>query len=71
MHIRNAPTKLMRDLGYGDGYQYSHNDPNNTADQQFLPDEISSQGFYFPGDNAREQEFKKYLDKLWEGRYSF
>lgn len=70
-HIRNAPTKLMKDLGYGDGYQYSHNDINNEADQQFLPDEISSMGFYFPGDNAREREFKKQLEKLWAGRYEF
>lgn len=70
-HIRNAPTKLMKDLGYGDGYQYSHNDLNNEADQQFLPDKISSTGFYFPGDNAREREFKKQLEKLWEGRYEF
>lgn len=71
LHIRNAPTKLMKDLGYGAEYQYSHNDPNNEANQQFLPDALSNNGFYTPGNNARENEFRKALDKLWKKRYEY
>jgi len=69
LHIRNAPTKLMKELGYQKGYQYAHSFAGNFVEQEFLPPEISGTAFYQPGTNAREKEIKERLDKLWKGKY--
>ena len=69
LHIRNAPTKLMKELGYHKGYQYAHSFAGNFVDLEFLPPEISGSTFYKPGANAREKEIKEQLDKLWKGKY--
>ena len=71
LHIRNAPTKLMKDLGYGTGYQYDHNKDGNFAGQEFLPSEISNTLFYSPGKNARENEIRSFLKALWGGKYGY
>ena len=69
LHLRNAPTKLMKELGYGKDYKYAHGYTGNFADQEFLPAEISGTSFYKPGENTREKEIKAYLDRLWNGKY--
>ena len=71
MHIRNAPTKLMKELGYAKGYQYAHSFTGNFVEQEFLPPEISGTAFYMPGANARENEIKERMQKLWKGKYFF
>lgn len=71
LNIRNAPTKLMKNIGYGKGYQYSHDYDNNFAHQEFLPDELSGTVFYEPGKNAREEELRKYLKGLWKEKYGY
>ncbi len=60
LHLRNAPTKLMKELGYGDEYKYSHDYANNFAEQEFLPDEISNTAFYEPGNNSRENSTRRH-----------
>ena len=69
LHIRNAPTKLMKELGYSKGYQYAHSFAGNFVDQEFLPSEISGSTFYNPGANAREKEIREQLNRLWKGKY--
>jgi putative ATPase len=69
LHLRNAPTKLMKDLGYGKDYQYSHDHPGHFSEQQFLPDRVAEQVFYTPGDNRKEQEFAAYLKRVWPDKY--
>ena len=71
LHIRNAPTKLMKNLNYGKDYAYSHNYENNFAPQEYLPKEISGSTFYDPGKNAREEELRKYLRTLWKDKYKY
>lgn len=71
LHIRNAPTKLMKDLGYHDGYKYAHNYENNFVEQEFLPDAIKGTKFYEPGDNAREQETRKLMAWRWGKKYGY
>jgi len=71
LHLRNAPTKLMRDLGYGDNYKYSHGYEGNFKAQEYLPDEISNQKFYEPGSNARENEIRNRLKAWWQGKYGY
>ena len=71
LQLRNAPTKLMKDLNYGKAYQYSHDFPGNFVIQEFLPDEIKGTKFYEPGDNAREAELRKYLSTKWKGKYGY
>lgn len=71
MSIRNAPTKLMKKEGYGEGYKYSHDYKGNFAEQEFLPEEIKGTRFYDPGDNARENELRKRLKALWKERYGY
>jgi len=67
--LRNAPTKLMKDLGYGKGYLYSHDFPGNFAQQEFLPEEISGQSFYSPGSSKNEQEIATKINSLWGNKY--
>ncbi|MBS9461728.1 replication-associated recombination protein A [Flagellimonas sp. 389] len=69
--IRNAPTKLMKDLGYGKGYDYAHDHKNNFVDFEFLPKEISGTTFYRPGENPREKAIKDFLKKRWKGKYEY
>ncbi len=71
LHIRNAPTKLMKQLDYGKGYQYSHSYDNNFSQQEYLPSELSGTTFYEPGKNAREEELRKYLKNLWKEKYKY
>lgn len=66
LHLRNAPTKLMKELGYGDEYKYSHDYANNFADQEFLPDEIKNTAFYDPGNNSRENSTREFLKNRWK-----
>src|SRR6476661_2994064 len=65
LHIRNAPTRLMKNLGYGSNYEYSHSYENNFSPQEYLPKEISGTKFYDPGRNGREEELRKFLKNLW------
>jgi putative ATPase len=69
--VRNAPTKLMKELGYGKGYQYAHSYEGNFVNMEFLPDKISGQKFYEPGNNVREEELRKYLRLLWKEKYGY
>lgn len=71
LHIRNAPTKLMKDLAYGKGYAYSHNYENNFSAQEYMPAEISGTAFYQPGNNSREEELRKFLQSLWKDKYQY
>ena len=71
LSIRNAPTKLMKDLNYGKEYQYAHSHEGNFAFAEFLPDEVSSSKFYEPGDNEVEKRFREYLRKNWKEKYGY
>ena len=71
LHIRNAPTNLMKNLGYSKGYQYAHSYDRNFSQQEYLPGEISGTKFYDPGKNAREEELRKYLKSLWNDKYNY
>ncbi|MCL9809181.1 replication-associated recombination protein A [Flavobacterium luminosum] len=71
LHLRNAPTKLMKELGYGDEYKYSHDYSNNFVAQEFLPTEISETKFFEPGDNARERELRQFLKNRWRDKYDY
>lgn len=71
LHLRNAPTKLMKELGYGQAYQYAHAYTNNFAEQEYLPEEISGTAFYIPGKNKREEELKTFLQNRWKGKYGY
>lgn len=71
LHLRNAPTGLMRDLDYGKGYQYAHDFENNFADQEYLPERLAGQKFYEPGTNARENELRRFLKERWKDKYSY
>jgi putative ATPase len=71
LHIRNAPTGLMKDLGYGKGYLYAHDYDQNFSMQEYLPDEISNTKFYDPGENPREAEARKRLKGLWKDKYGY
>lgn len=70
-HLRNAPTKLMKDLNYGKNYQYAHDYEGNFINQEYLPDELKNTSFYRPGINTREQELKRYLKDKWKGKYGY
>ena len=71
MAIRNAPTKLMKDSGYGEGYKYAHAYEGNFAAMEFLPDAIAHTKFYEPGKNVREEELRKYLRSRWKEKYGY
>lgn len=71
LHIRNAPTKLMKDMQYGKGYQYSHMGEGNFIEQEYLPEKIAGTTFYDPGNNARENELRKFLRERWKGKYGY
>ncbi|EZH72629.1 ATPase AAA [Aquimarina atlantica] len=71
LHIRNAPTKLMKELGYGEDYKYAHNHKDNFVKQEFLPDEIANTKLYEPGDNQRENSFRTFLKSRWGDKYEY
>ena len=71
LNIRNAPTKLMKEIGYGEDYKYSHNYENNFASQEFLPKEISKTKLYDPGNNARENAQRDFLRSRWKEKYGY
>src|SRR5450631_3260419 len=71
LHIRNAPTRLMKNMDYSKGYEYSHDYEKNFSAQEYLPDEIRGKNFYDPGGNAREEEMRKHLRSLWDKKYGY
>jgi putative ATPase len=71
LHIRNAPTGLMKKMGYGKNYKYAHSYEGNFADQEFLPDALKGTVFYDPGKNPREEELRKFLRSLWKDKYNY
>jgi len=71
LHLRNAPTKLMKDLDYGKDYKYSHEYTNNFVDQEYLPKELSGKKIYEPGNNSRENSFREKLKQLWKSKYNY
>jgi putative ATPase len=71
LHIRNAPTKLMKNLDYGKGYEYSHSYEKNFSPQEYLPAPLAGKTFYDPGRNVREEELRKFLRGLWGEKYNY
>ena len=71
LHIRNAPTRLMKDLDYGKEYKYAHNFENNFAEQEYLPDKIKGSKLYEPGKNLREEELRKFWRDRWKEKYGY
>ncbi|MBP8792985.1 MAG: replication-associated recombination protein A, partial [Lutibacter sp.] len=71
LHLRNAPTKLMKELDYGKNYKYAHSFENNFAEQEFLPDELKNTTLFEPGNNTRELSIRDFLKKLWKGKYGY
>ncbi len=71
LSIRNAPTKLMKDIGYGKDYKYAHNHENNFVEAEFLPDEIKNTKFYDPGNNPRENAQREFLKQRWKTKYNY
>jgi putative ATPase len=71
LHIRNAPTKLMKDIGYHKGYKYAHSFENNFVDMEYLPEKIKGKKFYDPGKNKREDEIRQWLRSLWGKKYEY
>lgn len=71
LHLRNAPTKLMKELNYGKDYKYAHSFENNFAEQEFLPDEIISTKLFEPGNNSRENSMREFLKKRWLNKYNY
>ena len=71
LHLRNAPTRMMKNMDYGKGYKYSHSFDSNFSEQEYLPGELSGTVFYEPGKNVREEELRKYLRALWGKKYGY
>ncbi|MBQ9312582.1 MAG: replication-associated recombination protein A [Bacteroidales bacterium] len=71
IHLRNAPTKLMKEIGYGNDYKYAHNYEGNFVQQQFLPDELQGTKFYEPGNNPKENQIRETLRQNWTGIYDY
>ena len=71
IHLRNAPTPLMKELGYGEEYKYSHDYANNFAEQEFLPEAISGTPIYEPGNNTRENSTREFLKNRWKDKYGY
>jgi putative ATPase len=71
LHIRNAPTRLMKELDYGKGYKYSHAFEGNFSEQEYLPEKLSGTKLYDPGNNSRENELRKFLRSLWKDKYGY
>ena len=71
LHLRNAPTKLMKDLGYGKEYDYAHSHDTNFSLQEYFPDALAGSKLYDPGKNLREEELRNFLKKLWKEKYGY
>jgi len=71
LHLRNAPTRLMKQEGYGKDYQYAHEFPGNFIEQEFLPDSLSGTRYYDPGKNPREDEIRQWLKNRWKDKYNY
>ena len=71
LHLRNAPTKLMKELNYGTEYKYSHAFPGNFVDQEFMPDKISGTLLYDPGKNTAEEKLRQSLKEKWKNKYGY
>lgn len=71
LHIRNAPTGLMKKMGYGQNYKYAHSFEGNFTNQEFLPETIKGTAFYDPGKNPREEELRRFLRNLWKDKYNY
>ncbi len=71
LHLRNAPTPLMKKLGYGDDYAYAHDYDNNFVNQEYLPEALAGSGFYSPGHNLRENEMRNFLRNRWKDKYGY
>ncbi len=71
LHLRNAPTELMKEKGYAADYKYSHNYDQHFTAQEYLPESVKGSKFYEPADNKREQEIRKHLQRLWQGKYNY
>ena len=71
IHLRNAPTKLMKELGYGEEYKYSHDYQNNFAEQEYLPDDLQNTAIYIPGNNSRENTTREFLKNRWKNKYNY
>ena len=71
LHLRNAPTKLMKNIGYGKEYQYSHSHENNFSAQEYMPEKLSGTLLYDPGKNASEEKIRERLKMLWKGKYKY
>lgn len=70
LHLRNAPTKLMKELGYGEGYLYAHDYPGNFVVQDFMPDQLQNQSFFHAGSSKKEQEIAAWIQSIWNQKYS-
>ena len=71
LHIRNAPTGLMKEMNYGKGYKYAHSFEGNFAEQEYLPEKLAGTAFYKPGNNAREEEMRRFLKGMWKEKYGY
>jgi putative ATPase len=71
LHLRNAPTKLMKSIGYGKDYEYAHQHPGNFVDHEFLPENIKGMMFYEPGNNPRENDERKRMKERWKSKYNY
>lgn len=71
LHLRNAPTKLMKDIGYGKKYKYAHDHPNHFIEENYLPDELKGKQFYFPTENGQEKKIKEWLKFLWKKKKNY
>ena len=71
LHLRNAPTKLMKDLGYAKDYKYAHSYEGNFVDLEFMPDEVKNKQLYEPQKNSQEQKIKTHLQTLWKNKYDY
>jgi len=71
LHLRNAPTQLMKEINYGKDYAYAHAHPGNFVEQEFLPDQLKGTAFFMPGNNPREHEMREFLKKRWKEKYGY
>lgn len=71
LHLRNAPTKLMKDIGYGKKYKYAHDHPNHFIEENYLPDELKGKQFYYPSENGQEKKIKEWLKFLWKKKKNY
>ncbi|MBM3440490.1 MAG: replication-associated recombination protein A, partial [Bacteroidetes bacterium] len=71
LHLRNAPTRMMKDMGFGANYQYVHNHEGNFAEQNYLPEQSRGTKFFEPGNNAKEEEMRRMLQQLWKDHYQY